>query len=275
MPKIDICVEPLFPGTSLAERAKRVADAGFPAIEFWFYDLKFDAPEKGTPVTAQEGMKRVAELAEACRETGIVVNDIVVNSPDAGIGGSLVDPADRPKYLERLKETIKVAKDLNCAKMITCTGNARPDVCGCEQSKSIVDTLKAAAEIVTPEGMTLVLEPLNTLVNHEGYYLDDFDEAAEIIREVASPNVRLLYDVYHMQIMQGNVIARIEKYIDLIGHFHSAGVPGRHELSDGEINYPNVLKKIDSLGYNGYFGLEYWPTMDDEASLRAMRELTR
>lgn len=275
MAKIDICVEPIFPGTTLAERAKRVADAGFDAIEFWFYDLQFDRPDKGTMVTAQEGMKRVADLAEACRSTGVKVNDIVVNSPDAGIGGSLVDPADRPKYLERLKETIKVAKDLNCTKMITCTGNSRADVCCCDQHKSIVDTLKAAAEVVTPEGMTLVLEPLNSLVDHAGYFLDSADEAAEIIKEVNSPNVRLLYDVYHMQIMQGNVISRIEQYIDLIGHFHSAGVPGRHELTDGEINYSNVLKKIDSLGYKGYFGLEYWPAMDDVQSLRAMRELTK
>ncbi|MDO8682273.1 MAG: TIM barrel protein [Armatimonadota bacterium] len=275
MAKIDICVEPLFPGTSLAERARRVAEAGFPAIEFWFYDLKFDRPDMGEMVSAQEGMKRVAELAEALRDTGIIVNDVVVNSPDAGIGGSLVDPADRPKYLERLKETIKVAKDLNCTKMITCTGNARPGVCRGEQHQSVVDTLKAAAEVVAPEGITLVLEPLNTHVDHDGYFLDSADEGAEIIREINSPNVRLLYDVYHMQIMQGNVLARIEKYIDIIGHFHSAGVPGRHELSDGEINYPNVLNKIDSLGYTGYFGLEYWPALDDVESLRRMRELTR
>jgi hydroxypyruvate isomerase len=275
MAKVDVCVEPIYPGTSLAERARRVADAGFPAIEFWFYDLKFDRPDKGEMVSPQEGMKRVAELSEAMRDTGIIVNNIVVNSPDAGIGGSLVDPADRPKYLARLKETIAVAKDLNCSKMITCTGNCRPGVSREEQHKSVVDTLKAGADVAGPAGVILVLEALNTYVDHEGYFLDSADEGAQIIREVNSPNVKLLYDVYHMQIMQGNVLARIEKYIDLIGHFHSAGVPGRHELSDGEINYPNVLKKIDSLGYDGYFGLEYWPAIDDMQSLRAMRELTR
>jgi len=275
MPKIDICVEPIFPGTSLAERARRVAEAGFPAIEFWFYDLKFDRPDIGEPVSAVEGMKRVAELAEACRETGIVVNNIVVNSPDAGIGGSLVDPADRPKYLERLKETIKVAKDLNCSKAITCTGNSLPGVSRQEQHKCIVDTLKAAMDIAVPAGFTLLLEPLNTYVDHDSYFLDSADEGAEIVREVGSPNMKLLYDVYHMQIMQGNVLARIEKYIDIIGHFHSAGVPGRHELNDGELNYPNILRKIDSLGYSGCFGLEYWPALPDVESLRAMRDLTK
>ena len=274
MPKIDICIEPLFPDLSLAERANRVAQAGFDAVEFWFYDLEFKR-DSGAPVSPEAAAKRVADLAEACRQTGVVVNNIVANSPDAGIGGSLVDPADRSKYLQRLRETVKVARDLNCSKMITCTGNARPGVSREQQHRSVVDTLKAGAEVVTSEGMTLLLEPLNTRVDHDGYFLDSADEGAQIIREVNSPNVRLLYDVYHMQIMQGNVISRIKDYIDLIGHFHSAGVPGRHELSDGEVNYPNVLKAIDSFGYRGYFGLEYWPTMDDAQSLRLMRELTR
>jgi len=274
MAKIDVCIEPLFPDLSRAERTRKVAEVGFPAIEFWFYDL---AIGRGDPrmLSAAEAAKDVAAIAKACAETGVIVNDIVVNAPDAGIGGSLVDPADRPKYLGRLKETIEVAKDLNCSKMITCTGNVRPGVSREEQHKSVVDTLKAGADVIAVEGMTLLLEPLNTHVDHEGYFLDSADEGAQIVREVGSPNVKLIFDVYHMQIMQGNVLARIEKYIDLIGHFHSAGVPGRHELSDGELNYPNILKQIDSLGYTGYFGLEYFPALDDTESLKRMRELTK
>ena len=274
MAKIDVCIEPLLGELPRAERVRKVAEAGFPAVELWFYDLAIGKGD-ARPLNAEEAAKDVAAIAKACSETGLIVNDIVANAPDAGIGGSLVDPADRPKYLARLKETIQVAKDLNCSKMITCTGNIRPGVSREEQHRSVVDTLKAGAQVVGPEGMTLLLEPLNTHVDHEGYFLDSADEGAEIVREVGSPNVKLLFDVYHMQIMQGNVIARIEKYIDIIGHFHSAGVPGRHELSDGELNYPNILKKIDSLGYTGYFGLEYWPAMDDMESLRQMRELTR
>jgi hydroxypyruvate isomerase len=92
------------------------------------------------------------------------------------------------------------------------------------------------------------------------------------VRAIASPNLRLLYDVYHMQIMEGSVIANIEENIDVIGHFHSAGVPGRHELMDGELNYQNIVRRIEAAGYTGAFGLEYSPALTDHAgSLRATR----
>lgn len=261
MPRVCVCIEPLFPKLSLAERAEKVADAGFDTIEFWFYDMGGD--------------RGIDALADVCRARNVAINDIVVNSPDGSIGGSLVAPADRDKYLARLRETIEVARRLGCPRMITCTGNALPDVPREEQRKSVVDTLSAAAPVAAEAGITLVLEALNSLVDHEGYFLDSPDEAASIIREIGHPNVKYLYDVYHMQIMSGNVIATIQRDIDVIGHFHSAGVPGRHELSDGELNYPNILKAIDALDYDGCFGLEYWPVGDHEESLRAMRALTR
>ena len=261
MAKICVCIEPLFPDLSLAERVEKVADAGFNAIEFWFYDMGGD--------------RGIDALNEACRRRGIAINDIVVNSPDGSIGGTLVAPADRDKYLARLRETIGVARKLGCPCLITCTGNTFPNVPREDQRRSIVDSLTAAAPIAAEAGMTLVLEALNSLVDHEGYFLDSPDEAASIVREIGHPNVKYLYDVYHMQIMSGNVIATIQRDIDVIGHFHSAGVPGRHELSDGELNYRNILKAIDALGYRGCFGLEYWPVGDHEESLRAMRALTQ
>jgi hydroxypyruvate isomerase len=102
----------------------------------------------------------------------------------------------------------------------------------------------------------------------DGYFLDGTAEAVKIIREINSPNLKLLYDVYHMQIMQGNILDFISKNIDIIGHFHSAGVPGRAELFDTEVNYPAVIKKIDELKYAGCFGLEYFPKLDHTASLK-------
>jgi hydroxypyruvate isomerase len=117
-----------------------------------------------------------------------------------------------------------------------------------------------------------LLEPLNTHVDHAGYYLDSSVEGAELVRAINSPHLRLLYDVYHMQIMEGNVIANIEKNLDLIGHFHSAGVPGRGELFMGELNYPQILQRIAARGYKGRFGLEYFPKMKDNlASLKQVR----
>ncbi|MCL6629117.1 MAG: TIM barrel protein, partial [Armatimonadetes bacterium] len=86
------------------------------------------------------------------------------------------------------------------------------------------------------------------------------------------PNVKMLYDVYHMQIMEGNIIHNIGQNIDIIGHFHSAGVPGRHELTSGELNYPDIIAEVDALPYDGYFGLEYAPLMPSEQSLSLLKE---
>jgi len=261
MPTICVCVEPLFGEASLAEKARRVAKAGFRAIEFWFYDAS--------------GERDLEALSAVCKEHALTVNDIVVNSPDGSIGGALVASADREKYLARLRQTIEVAKKLACRKMITCTGNRMKGLADAEQHRAILETLKAAAPIAAQEGITLLLEPLNSLVDHAGYYLDSGHEAAEIVQEVNSPSLRLLWDVYHMQIMHGNVLANIQKYLPLIGHFHSAGVPGRHELNSGELNYPTILSQIAAWGYEGCFGLEYWPAGDDHlASLAQMRQLT-
>jgi len=261
MPRADICIESFMDDQPLVERAKRVNDAGFDAIEFWFYDAGGD--------------RKVGELASYCRSTNMLINNVVANAPDGSIGGSLVKSDDRSKYLSRVRETIAVAKDIGCGKMITCTGNWRPGVSPDEHRKSVVDSLKAAADIAGAQGMTLLLEVLNSRVDHAGYFLDSLDEGAAIVREVGNPALKLLFDVYHVQIMQGDIISRIEQHLEVIGHFHSAGVPGRHELDDGELNYPNILRKLDELGYEGFFGLEYWPKLPVDESLRKMRALTR
>ena len=254
MPRVDVCIEAVFTDLPLVERAKRVRDAGFDAVEFWRYDM--GGADRGIPA-----------FGKFCAENGVLINN-------SSVGGSLVDPADRPNYIARLKETIKVCKGIDCHAAITCTGNARPGVSYAAQKRSIIDTLKAAADVAEAEDFRLFLEPLNTLVNHHGYFLSSAEDAGDICRQVGSARVKLLFDVYHMHIMAGNVIARIGELMDVLGHFHSAGVPGRHDLDIGELNYPNILKAIDGFGYKGLFGLEYWPAGDQTESLRRMRALT-
>jgi hydroxypyruvate isomerase len=137
---------------------------------------------------------------------------------------------------------------------------------------SVVEGLKATAELAEKAGATLLLEPLNTRYDHAGYWLAGSDRGADICRQVGSPRMKLLFDCYHMQIMEGDLLGHIHRNIDVIGHFHSAGVPGRHEHDDGEINYPFLLDRIESLGYKGVFGLEYAPTGGHEASLKRVRK---
>jgi hydroxypyruvate isomerase len=117
-------------------------------------------------------------------------------------------------------------------------------------------------------GVTLLLEPLNDKYDHPDYWLTSSDLGGEICRRIGSKRLRMLFDCYHMQTMEGDLVNHIKRNIDVIGHFHSAGVPGRHEVFIGETNYPFVLSQIEQLGYQGVFGLEYAPSMDDETSLK-------
>lgn len=258
---LDLCIEPLFPGLNSSEKIIKIASSGFKAIEFWFWDHEFD----GVNLTPRP--KDIDEISSIVSDRDITVNNIVVNAPDGSIGGSLTNINDKSKYLARLEETISIAKKLRCSKMITCTGNIIEGVPIESQKDSILQILSAAAEMAEQEGITLLLEALNSTIDHPGYYLTSTREGFEIIRTVGSPNLKLLYDVYHMQIMEGNLINTILANIEDIGHFHMANLPGRIELYDGEINYKKILESIDAAGYNGYYGLEYWPSVDTEKSL--------
>jgi hydroxypyruvate isomerase len=261
MLKIDLCIDPVFVGTETGEKIRKIAKLGYKAIEFWFWDHEFN----GQNLVPKK--KNIKEIASICKDLGITVNDIVVNSPDGSIGGFLTKRTDQSTYLQRLEETIAVAQELNCSKMITCTGNLVEGISFEEQQDNILSTLTLAADLAHKEGMTLLLEALNSTVDHPGYFLTSSAVGFDIVKKINSPHLRLLYDIYHMQIMEGNHIASIQKNIQLIGHFHAAGVPGRDEIYLGEINYLPILKAIDDTGYNGFFGLEYWPTEPDEMSL--------
>ncbi len=269
MPKIDLCIEPFFLGTETAEKIRKVNALGYAAIEFWFWDHEFTGKD------LIPGKKDINEISRICRDQKITITDIVVNSPDGSIGGFLTKQEDKEKYLERLKETIEIAHKLDCKKLITCTGNEISGSTFQKQFDSVVLTLSRAADIANKDGITLVLEALNSHVDHPGYFLTSSKTGFDIVKHVDNKGLKLLFDVYHLQIMEGNLISSIKENTSLIGHFHSASVPGRNELYLGEINYSSILKTIDDSGYDGYFGLEYWPTDQEEMSLTRTREFLR
>ena len=246
--KFSICINSVTGSLAKPEAIRLAKKLGYPAVEFW----------EGAALSQTE----LSELKATLTETGITL---------AGMGGGreMVDPATRPKFLDELKAAIANAKTLGAKGMIAITGQELPGVPREAQHQSIVDGLKEAAKLLVGTGLTLNLEPLNVLVNHQGYYLDTSAEAFEIVRKVGSPNVKVLFDIYHQQITEGNLIANITANIDLIGHFHVAGNPGRGEPYLGEIDYKEVFKAIEAAGYNGYVGLEYWPVVDGmEESLK-------
>ena len=271
MIEIDVCLEAVFTSLPTEKRIERIARAGYRFAEFWFHDATFDGKE-----CSRKQPKNAASLAAACKQHRVAINNMVVNAPDGSFGGAPVRAADRSLYLERLEEVIEFAEAVGCHKAITCSGNLQAGCSRARMRSSLETALGAAADIARKKGFTLLLEPLNTHVDHPGYYLHSAVEGAELVRAIGSPNLRLLYDVYHMQIMEGNVVASIEKNLDIIGHFHSAGVPGRGELFDGELDYPFILGRIAAAGYRGRFGLEYFPKMKDHlASLRKVRTYLR
>jgi hydroxypyruvate isomerase len=249
--RLSVCVEMIFRELPFLERLERVAAAGYPAFEFWRFADK-DAPAI---------RRKMDELGLAC-------------ATFAGTGGaSLVDPAARSALRDALGQALAVARQIDCRTLIVTTGQALADVPRADQHASVVAGLRELARPCEDQGVTLVLEPLNVLVDHQGYYLDRSAEAFEILDEVGSPAVKLLFDVYHQQITEGNLTSTIVANLGRIGHLHVADVPGRHEPGTGEINYRNVFRSIAAAGYEGYVGLEYRPSADAAASLAAVRAL--
>ncbi|MEI6916564.1 MAG: TIM barrel protein [Armatimonadota bacterium] len=263
--KFDICLEMVHTDLPYDRRIQEIKKAGFGCVEFWFHDSTFDG--KGcTP----DQPKDPQTLRQVCEQSGVTINNMVVNSPDGGLGGAVVDSKDLNKYLDRLHEVIEFSRAAGISKAITCTGNMPEGLSRAQMRANAEKAYAEAAAIAERENYTLFVEVLNSLVDHPGYFLDNWKEGVEIVKAVNSPNLKLLYDVYHMQIMHGNVIATIEADIDVIGHFHSAGVPGRHELTNGELDYKQIIQRIQATGYTGAFGLEYMPLINDAESLASM-----
>ncbi|MBR4235712.1 MAG: TIM barrel protein [Clostridia bacterium] len=248
--KYSVCASAVYAGVPLAEAIPRIKDAGYEAYEFWsWWDQELDAVDAARK---QAGLKTAAMCTRFA---------------------ALNDPSKRDMYIEGLIASIDTAKRLDCPVLISQVGHEIPKMTRQEQHKSIVEGLRACAPILKKAGITLAIEPLNTLVNHKGYYLYRSDEGFDILHEVSSPNVRLLFDVYHQQIMEGNIVQNLTRNVRDIAHVHIAGNPGRHEpYENSELDYSTVLKALKAAGYEGYVGLEYLPLRDPDESLRILPE---
>jgi hydroxypyruvate isomerase len=249
------------------KRIAGAADLGFSYGEMWSPDGTYNGRDCiGDPKDARQ-------VAEAARKAGMTITNMTIGSPDGSVGGGLTNPSNRDQWLRRAREVFAFAKTAGIPAAIVCTGNEVPGMSRDQMRASVLEGLKRTTEIAEKEGITLLLEPLNTRVDHAGYFLSSVSEGAALCREVASPRMKLLFDIYHVQIMEGDLVAHIRECIDVIGHFHAAGVPGRHELQNGEINHPFIASEIRKLGYQGIFGLEYMPTVDPGESLRQALKL--
>ena len=251
----------LFSEVDFYSRFDAAKAAGCDAVEFWGWDGK-----------------DIGKIKEITTKNNIKISTFAISAKN----NELKDVFNAKRLLYRdgikafvaaVRETIPVANELNVDTLLITTGQERNDVTRFEQHTNIVLCLKAAAPVFEDAGITIALEPLNILCDHKGYYLDSSYEAFGIAEEVGSPNVKVLYDIYHQQISEGNIIPTITKNIDLIGHFHTADVPGRHEPGTGELNYKNIFAAIDKAGYKKFVGLEYSPTIPTADTIKKIKEM--
>lgn len=182
----------------------------------------------------------------------------------------MVDPTDHDRLEAMFRQRIELGKTLGCKRLIGLSGTTRSDAGAEEQTEAMVTFLKRIAPIAEDHDITIVLEALNTLVDHEGYFMTRTDQTMAIIDAVGSPKVKMLFDIYHQQITEGNVIRNFTKHIDRIGHFHFADNPGRHEPGTGELNYTNIFKAIAATNYDGFVAVEFGPTSTADKALEAV-----
>jgi len=179
-----------------------------------------------------------------------------------------------PVLSKATEQTVQSMKEMGCSSMFILAGNVESRVD--TQKNIIIENLKRLTDLAEKENVMINIEPVNSLVTLKGHYLDSTLLGFEIIKCVNNSHVRMICDIYHMQVMEGNIIESITKNIDLISHFHSAGTPGRNEHFLGENDYRNILKAIEKTGYRGYFGVEYYPSYaDHKKSLDAVLKYLR
>jgi hydroxypyruvate isomerase len=241
----------MFTELPFLDRFAAAARAGFQAVEFMFpYSETYEA------------------IAERLTNNNLTL--ALFNMPagawqdgERGLGAL---PDRVTEFREGAALALDYAIHLDCKRLHLMAGKtADLDQQACR--KTLIDNIRFAADLAAQVGIHVLLEPINTRVDVPGYFYDSTAAAMEIIAEVNRPNVRLQYDIYHMQIMEGDLARTIERLLPSIGHVQLADNPGRHEPGTGEINFPWLLRRLDALGYAGFVGCEYLPAGDTQAGL--------
>lgn len=247
--KFDIPVPCFFGGMDFCEAIKKIASLGFDAAETYNWkNLDFE------------------KVKSTCGENGIKLISMCTTCFD------MTNPEKSDEWLAGLTESCIAAQQMNVPMLITQVG-ADTGKERAYQHESIVNNLRLAKPILESFGVTVMIEPLNTLVDHKGYYLTSSAEAFDIIREADCKFAKVVFDIYHQQISEGNIIPNVINNLDLIAHLHCAEHPGRHDLQLGENNYNVIFDAIDKAGYDGFCGLEYSPVGDPVESLEAFKKL--
>ena len=233
-----------------------MADQGFMAFE--------DNGMKGRSISTQNQMSAIMEKRNI--EMGVfVAHDIYWQKPNLASGNLEL----RNEFLRHIKESIEVAKRVNAKWMTVVPGFVDLRKNMSYQTANVIESLKQASDILEPHGLVMVLEPLN-FRDHPGLFLSESPQAYQICKAVSSPSCKILFDIYHQQIQEGNLIPNIEASWNEIGYFQIGDNPGRNEPTTGEINYKNIFKYIHSKGFNGILGMEHGNSQPNKAGEQAV-----
>lgn len=243
MSKFSANLSMLFTEVGFADRFERAAKAGFKAVECQF---PYELPKEDI----------AAKLGTLGLE--LVLHNLPAGSWAAGERGIACLPGRESEFRDGVGKAIEYAKALKCPRINCLVGLTPKDVPADKVRQTLISNLKFAADALQKEGISLLVEALNDK-DIPGFYLVRTQDALELFEEVKHPNLFLQYDIYHMQIMEGNLAKTVQENVGRIGHIQLADVPGRHEPGTGEIDFPNLFKSIDEAGYTGWIGCEYKP----------------
>lgn len=238
-------------GNDPIDQLNFMADQGFTAFE--------DNGMNTRPVAIQE--KMAATMQKRNLTMGVFVAYKDFRNPTLARGKA----DDRKEFLRQIEAAVPVAKRVNAKWMTVVPGTVDLKLVEDYQTANVIESLKQASAILEPHGIVMVLEPLNWYRNHAGLFLKESPQAYQICRAVNSPSCKILFDIYHQQIQEGNLIPNIEKCWDEIAYFQIGDNPGRKEPTTGEINYKNVFKYIHSRGFIGVMGMEHGNSRPDKA----------
>jgi hydroxypyruvate isomerase len=257
---IGVCIEAVFSELSSVEKVKKIAAMGYKKYEFW------------TPKERDGTRKDFDALAEINRTLGLTATDMLYCPEDERGGVNMIRREDRAKLVDHFGEFASLARKIDCKALIITGGDLIEGQNFATSLMNLFGNLSALAVEAEKNGIVLLLEVLNSKVDHPDTFLNKARLGIDIVKAIGSSNVKLLYDIYHNQIMGGNILAFVREHLKWIGHFHLAGVPGRHEIYSGELDYARIVKEIFGMGYRGAFGLEYWAKEDEEVSLKKTLE---
>jgi len=251
MPKFSANLTMMFNEVDFLDRFQSASKAGFKAVEYMF---PYDWPKE--------------QLADALVANGLeqVLHNLPAGDWASGERGIACLPGREGEFQDGVGRAIEYANALKCPALNCLVGLTPGDTDAEKVHETLVGNLKFAADALDAAGIRLLVEPLNNQ-DIPGFHLVGTRDALRLLEAVDHTNIRIQYDIYHMQKMEGNLIATIETHLAQIGHMQLADNPGRHEPGTGEINFPNLFRAIDAAGYDGWIGCEYIPAGTTEDGL--------